>query len=99
MVFAWETFHQALLRLAGTGSLKERLGDAFVHHLLQIKPQNDLPEETWEAFAALRGVLTLRTTIPDERNIRATLAVMPEDRALDCVRQIVAIYDQIARRL
>lgn len=99
MVFAWERFHLALMSLVGEGTLKKRLGDAFVHCLLEIKPENDLPREVWQAFAALQSALTVKSTIPDERNVRASIATMSEDQALDCARQIVTLYDQIARQL
>lgn len=56
MAAQWEDFHAALQVLVGTGTVKQRLVDAYRHHLAALR-EHDLPEAVRDQFVALRAVM------------------------------------------
>ena len=52
----WEEFRAALQVLVGTGPVKQRLVDAYRHHLAALREQ-DLPDAVRDKFVALRAAM------------------------------------------
>jgi hypothetical protein len=51
-----DEFHAALQVLVGAGAVKQRLVDAYRHHLASLREQ-DLPDAVRERFASLRTAM------------------------------------------
>ena len=51
-----DDFHAALQVLVGTGAVKQRLVDAYRHHLASLREQ-DLPDAVRERFTSLRTAM------------------------------------------
>ena len=56
MAAHWEDFHSALQVLVGTGPVKQRLVDAYRHHLGSLR-EHDLPDAVRDRFVALRAAM------------------------------------------
>lgn len=56
MTAHWDDFHAALQVLVGTGTVKQRLVDAYRHHLSQLREQ-DLPDAVRGSFDALYAAM------------------------------------------
>jgi len=96
--YSWEELYEAVLGLAqGTGTVQERLIDAFVDHLLKLK-SSDLPSELQEEFTRLLEDVTWTAAQGDEEVLRAAVRAMDEEAAQNLIDRIVCTYDQIARR-
>ena len=96
--YAWQKFFAAVQTLAdGTGSLQDRLKDAFGGALIHLQPQ-DLPKEHRNEFADLRARITKETSLGDG-TIAATTSVMSDEDAMQIADQIVSMYDSIAQAL
>ena len=52
----WDDFHAALRVLVGTGPVKQRLVDAYRHHLASLR-EHDLPDAVRDSFVALRAAM------------------------------------------
>ncbi len=56
MAAHWDDFHAAMQVLVGTGPVKQRLIDAYRHHLATLREQ-ELPDSVRERFVALRAAM------------------------------------------
>ena len=56
MVAHWDDFHAALRVLVGTGPVKQRLVDAYRHHLASLR-EHELPDAVRDSFIALRAAM------------------------------------------
>ena len=56
MAAHWDDFHAAMRVLVGAGPVKQRLVDAYRHHLASLREQ-DLPEAVRDRFVALRAAM------------------------------------------
>jgi hypothetical protein len=56
MAAHWEDFHAAMRVLVGTGPVKQRLVDAYRHHLALLR-ENDLPDAVRDGFGKLRAAM------------------------------------------
>src|SRR5438552_4117724 len=96
--YTWEKFHVAVLGLAsGQGDIRQRLADAFVGSLIRLKP-DELPEELRDDFRALQKELTSARPEGDEGTVLASTNTMSGNRAAELAKQIVSMYDGIAKR-
>ena len=93
---AWENFHKATLELAKSTALKQRLTDAFSHHLLDM-PVSDMPGELRGDFELLRKRMTLVSPLRGESAVAATVRKMSLDEADACAARIVALLDALHR--
>jgi hypothetical protein len=66
---------QATLRLSQEGSLKDRLLDAYTHHLAELDPAS-LPEGLRVEFESLHTALHSATPLPRECVVRASIRKM-----------------------
>lgn len=56
MAAHWDDFHAATRVLVGTGPVKQRLVDAYRHHLATLR-EHDLPDPVASQFVALRTAM------------------------------------------
>ena len=56
MAAHWDDFHAAMQVLVGTGPVKQRLIDAYRHHLATLREQ-ELPDAVRDRFVALRAAM------------------------------------------
>ena len=56
MAAHWDEFHAALQVLVGAGAVKQRLVDAYRHHLASLRVQ-DLPDAVRDRFATLHAAM------------------------------------------
>jgi len=94
---AWEQFHCATLSLARDGTIKDRLTEAYTHHLAAID-EDEIPRELREDFRALST--TLRRERPlhkREDPVRATVRKMSNDEAAACARAVVRMFGAMSK--
>lgn len=97
--YGYEKTFLAVLALAtGTGSLKDRLIDAFESQLNRIfKPVNEIPEEFKEEILALEADATARKArTPSEGSIRSTIDQMSEKEAKQLAERVLKLFTGIA---
>lgn len=87
----------AALSLAQSGSIKERLADAYDRHLMHVDA-DDLPEPWRDEFLMLTGALRRETPLPRESAIRASVRKMSNDEAERYAAQVVAMFGAVARQ-
>ena len=94
---AYERCLLALITLArGTGSLQERLQEAFLAHLRHIDPDKDLPPALAQQFLELKEVVTAREpTSKGETRVEATIRAMSESEARDVADQFIAFATNV----
>ncbi len=93
-VAAWESLHKAALELAKPSPLKQRLTDAFTHHLLDLPPY-EIPGDLRPDFEALRQSLTRVRPLQGESVVAATVRKMSIGEAEACASRIVALLDAL----
>lgn len=89
-----ERFRNAALVLAGSGSVKQRLAQAFHAHLGSL-PVEELPRELRERFSALATALhsTQRTGTLD--SVSASILKMSEAQACEHAQAIVLMFSSL----
>jgi hypothetical protein len=95
---AWQNCFLAARTLAtGNGSLRTRIGHAFVDHLSVINPQRDLPEDIRPKLAEIRRRLTRMQPHLKEGGVAANIAAMSYDEALRLAEDIFDLHSAVAR--
>jgi len=56
MAAHWDDYHAAMQVLVGTGPVKQRLVDAYRHHLAALR-EHDLPDAVRDRFVSLRAAM------------------------------------------
>ena len=95
---AWESLHKAALELAKPSALKQRLTDAFTHHLLDLSP-NEMPGELRPDFESLRQCMTRVRPVPGESAVAATVRKMSVGEADGCAARIITLLDSLHRTM
>ena len=92
--YAWEKLHTAVLTLAqGTGSLRERLEDAYISSLMRLRPDHHFP------WSDLRQRYTdLTEEIAPGGDFRTALARWSDYDLQRIFGDLVGVYDAVARR-
>ena len=85
-----------MLRLAATGSVKERLAEAYVHHLSQLEPQA-LPEAYRADFVGLCRHCSVSARCPTRCPVRASVRKISIEEANGYASLIVTIFGAAAR--
>ena len=80
MSTAWEKFQSATLSLARSGSIKDRLAEAYRNHLAQVNAE-ELPEGLRAEFRACHEALTRERPLRGEDAVRATVRKMSNEEA------------------
>src|SRR5580704_18693431 len=96
MSTTWEKFQGATVSLARSGSLKERLADAYRNHLSAVA-EDELPREIREQFHKVRCSLTRERPQRGEDAIRATVRKMSSHEAEDIAETVVQMLSVMAR--
>lgn len=90
-----ERFAAAVRTLVGDGTVKERLGRAYLEHLEHVE-ETDLPLAQRPLFAALREAMNRVTPFGKESPIRASVQKMSAADASRHARTIVELYCELA---
>ena len=89
--YGWEKLHLAIHSLCGEVSQADRLKSALLHSLIQITPENDLPDELQQEFKELMMSLGGNAEEPHP------IDVMGEIERKSAIEKIISLYDRICR--
>ncbi len=93
--YAWEKLHFAVLALAaGSGSLRDRLEDAYVSSLERLRPELHFP---WPDL--LEECQDLMREVAPEGQFKIALASWPEEDLKRIAERVVSLYDRVTRRV
>jgi len=95
METAGQFFAAARTLATHTGSLRERLADAYADHLLQVM-SSDLPEELQESFRELEGRLNGEDGEEDDDPIEAAAAKLSDEDVHKLIDVILVLYGRLA---
>jgi hypothetical protein len=98
MSTTWEQLEGAALSLARAGSIKDRLVDAYRHHLAQVN-EEDLPDSLRAKFRDCHASLTRERPQPGEDAVRATVRKMSSTQADELACDVVRLYGALVREL
>jgi hypothetical protein len=90
MSTTWEQLEGAALSLARSGSIKERLTDAYRNYLALVSA-NDLPEKLRAEFRACQDALTRERPLRGEDAVRATVRKMSNHEAEEVAGSVVRL--------
>ena len=92
--YAWEKLHIAVLILAaGTGSLRERLEEAYVSSLIRLHSKYQFP---WNDIR--RDFDDLMQEIAPARDLTVALSRWSEEDLRRIAEGIVSLYDRVLRK-
>ncbi|GIX16408.1 MAG: hypothetical protein KatS3mg119_0594 [Rhodothalassiaceae bacterium] len=96
-----KAYERCLLALTtmvrGTGSIQERLRDAFLQHLRHIDPESDLTPALAQQFLELKALVTSREPEADgETRVEATTRAMSDHEAQETADQFIAFATNVA---
>ena len=95
---AWEKFQGATLSLARSGTLKDRITDAYRNHLSRID-ELELPKELRDDFRTLSLTITReRPLVRGDDAFRATIRKMSTDEAEGVATSVVRIFCALHQR-
>ena len=96
---AWEKFQGATLSLARSGSIKDRLADAYRNHLCDVA-EDELPNDIRDEFRSLSCALTREPPLSrGEDAIRASLRKMSNDEADRIASSVVRMFSALPRAM
>jgi hypothetical protein len=95
--YGWEKLHTAIHSLCGQGTQAERLINAICYSIINITPENDLPEEMRAEFQEFMNEMTSVTAEGSEGNIQATINTLDEIALSRAVDKVISFYDTICR--
>jgi hypothetical protein len=98
MSTTWEQLESAVLTLARSGTIKDRLADAFRKHLAQVSA-DDLPETLRADLHACHDALTHERPLRGEDAVRATVRKMSNEEADEVARKIVRLFGAMSHEL
>jgi hypothetical protein len=93
----WEQLEGAVLTLARSGAIKDRLADAFRNHLAQLNA-DDLPDTLRAEFSACHDALTRERPLRGEDAVRATVRKMSYEQADEVARGVVRMFTALAHQ-
>lgn len=96
MSTTWEQLEGAALSLARSGSIKERLTDAYRNHLAFVNTE-DLPEAVRAPFRACYEALTREPPLRGEDAVRATVRKLSSQEADELASSVVRLFTANAR--
>ncbi|WP_020405215.1 hypothetical protein [Hahella ganghwensis] len=95
--YGWEKLHSAIHSLCGQGEQAERLLNSVVFSLIQITPENDLPEEMRQEFQQFMDDMTSVEAQRDEGRVKATIDTLDEIEIGNKIEKVISFYDSICR--
>lgn len=87
----WERFRAAVSTLAGAGTLKQRLADAFEMHLGEVYPE-ELPRDVRNHFSDLSASMRSSPRNGARSPVLASVLKMSEPEAVRHAQMIVTIF-------
>lgn len=96
MSTTWEQLEGAALSLARSGSIKDRLADAYRNHLAQVNVE-ELPDALRAPFRACHDALTRERPLQGEDAVRATVRKLSSAEADELASSVVRLYGALAR--
>jgi hypothetical protein len=97
MSTTWEQLEGAVLTLARSGAIKDRLADAFRNHLAQLDA-DDLPDVMRAEFRACHDALTHERPLRGEDAVRATVRKMSNEQADEVACGVVRMFAVLAHQ-
>jgi hypothetical protein len=98
MSTTWEQLEGAVLTLARSGTIKERLADAFRNHLAHLSA-DALPESLRADLQACHDVLTRERPLRGEDAVRATVRKMSNEEADEVACRVVRLFGAMTHEL
>lgn len=95
--YGWEKLHLAVHSLAGNGSQAERLINAVVFNLVQIRAEDNLPEALRDEFKEFMEWITSVQAEDNGGNVAATINALDEISRSKAVEKIIGFYDSVCR--
>jgi hypothetical protein len=96
MSTTWEQLEGATLSLARSGTIKDRLADAYRNHLALVNAE-DLPEGLRAEFRACNAALTREHPQRGEDAVRATVRKMSTLEADELACSVVRLFAAVVR--
>jgi len=91
-----DLLQRAAIRLSQSGSVKDRLADAYASHLDEVDA-DELPDGVRNEFAALCAAMHRERPLPRESVIRASVRKMSNDEAVHYAALVVRMFATLAR--
>jgi hypothetical protein len=98
MSTTWEQLESAVLTLARSGTIKDRLADAFRNHLAHLSA-DALPEALRADFQACHDALTRERPLRGEDAVRATVRKMSNEEADGVAFRVVRLFGAMTHEL
>ncbi|HSY05547.1 MAG TPA: hypothetical protein VK803_06340 [Steroidobacteraceae bacterium] len=95
MSTTWEQLEGAALALARSGNIKDRLADAYRHHLALVEA-DALPDALRAQFRACHAALTREPPLRGEDAVRATVRKMSNVEADEIAVSVVRLFAAMA---
>ena len=92
----WEQLEGAALSLARSGTIKDRLTDAYRNHLAQVNAEQ-LSDELRAEFRACHAALTREPPLRGEDAVRATVRKMSPHEADEVACSVLRLYAAMVR--
>src|ERR1700683_4368022 len=96
MTSSWEQFEGAALALARSGTIKERLTEAYRNHLALVN-SDELPDALRAPFRACHDALTHEPPLRGEDAVRATVRKMSNHEADEIAANVVRLFAALLR--
>ena len=94
----WEKFQGATLSLARSGTIKDRITDAYRNHLARVD-EMELPKELREDFRTLNRAITReRPLVRGDDAFRATIRKMSTSEAEEVATSVVKMFCALHQR-
>jgi hypothetical protein len=93
---AWQQLEAAALTLARSGSIKDRLADAYRNHLSLLSVE-ELPEGLRAEFRACHDALTREPPLRGEDAVRATVRKLSNHEADELACTVVRLFAAMVR--
>jgi hypothetical protein len=93
---AWQELEAAALTLARSGSIKDRLADAYRNHLSLVNAE-ELPEGLRAEFRACHAALTREAPLRGEDAVRATVRKLSGHEADELACSVVRLFAAMVR--
>jgi hypothetical protein len=91
-----DLLQQATVKLSQSGSIKDRLADAYTAHLASLD-LNELPDGVRTEFAKLCSAMQRERPLPRESVVRASVRKMSNDEAAYFAALVVRSFAAVAR--
>lgn len=98
MSTTWEQLESAVLALARSGTIKDRLADAFRNHLAHLGA-DALPAALRADFQACHDALTRERPLRGEDAVRATVRKMSNEEADEVACRVVRLFGAMTHEL